>query len=129
MARKVLGKRAAGHNFSQGVIAPPGRLVFVSGQAARGHDGQIVAEGDVEGQIRYVFQRIDEILREDGGSLDDVVKITTFMIDIDMYEIFNRVRADVFGDDFPASSAFAVTALVEPEFLVEVEAIAILPNG
>lgn len=64
MARNVLGKRAAGHNFSQGVIAPPGRLVFVAGQAARDDDGQIVTKDDVEGQVRSVFQRIDEILRE-----------------------------------------------------------------
>lgn len=129
MPRQILGTAPKGHALSQGVATDPGRMVFIAGQVARDPEGNVVAPGDALGQTRYIFERIRQITQEAGGSLVDVVKLTTYMTDIKYYPIYNTVRLEVFQSKYPASTAVAVTALVDPRFLIEIEAIAVLEGG
>lgn len=115
--------------FSSGVVAPVGRLVLVSGQVAVDDDGQVVAEGDLGGQSRYVLERVRSVLRAAGGDLGDVVKLTTFLTDMSRYGEFSTVREQLFQEPFPASSSVGVSALIRPELLIEVEAVAVVSDG
>ena len=105
-----------------------GDLLFVSGCVALDADGNLVGEGDVVAQTRQVFENIGLCLSAAGASFDDVVKVTTFLTDIGDRAAVNLVRQEVFGGARPASTLVEVSALVLPEFLIEVEAVAVVPS-
>jgi 2-iminobutanoate/2-iminopropanoate deaminase len=105
-----------------------GELLFVSGCVALDADGRLVGEGDVVAQTRQVFENIGLCLGAAGASFADVVKVTTFLTNIDDRPAVNTVRKEVFGDARPASTLVEVSALVLPEFLIEVEAVAVVPS-
>jgi len=104
-----------------------GNLLFVSGCVALDGEGQLVGEGDVVAQARQVFENIGLCLSAAGASFSDVVKVTTFLTDIADRGRINPVRQEFFGNALPASTLVEVSALVLPEFLIEVEAVAIVP--
>ena len=116
---------AANPAFSPGVRV--GDLLFVSGQVAQDGNGNTVGIGDCEAQTRQVMARIQTIVESAGATLADVVKITTFLVNLDDYPAFSRVRSETFPENPPASSTVVVAALVRPEFLVEVEAVVHIP--
>jgi 2-iminobutanoate/2-iminopropanoate deaminase len=105
-----------------------GNLLFVSGCVALDGDGKLVGERDVVAQARQVFANIGSCLAAAGASFEDVVKVTTFLTDIDDRARINPVRQEFFGDARPASTLVEVSALVLPGFLIEVEAVAVLPS-
>ena len=105
-----------------------GELLFVSGQAAQDNDGNVVGPGDCEAQARQVMSRIRSIAEGAGASMQDVVKITTFLTDPGDYPAFNKVRSETFPSSPPASSTVIVAGLDRPEFLVEVEAVVLVPS-
>ena len=105
-----------------------GNLLFVSGCVALDSDGKLVGEGDVVAQARQVFENIGLCLAATGASFADVVKVTTFLTDIGDRAAVNTVRKEVFGDARPASTLVEVSALVLPEFLIEVEAVAVVSS-
>ena len=117
---------AANPAFSPGVRV--GELLFVSGQIAQDAAGNAVGVGDCAAQTRQVMSRIRTIVAAAGATMSDVVKITTFLVNLDDYPAFSRVRSETFPDSPPASSTVVVAALVRPEFLVEVEAIVHIPG-
>ena len=105
-----------------------GNLLFVSGCVALDSEGRLVGEGDVVAQARQVFANIGLCLSAAGASFGDVVKVTTFLTDISDRGRINPVRQEFFGDARPASTLVEVSALVLPEFLIEAEAVAVLPS-
>ena len=111
--------------FSPGVVV--GDLLFVSGQVAQDEEGNPFGVGDAEAQTRRIMARIAGVVEEAGGSMDDVVKTTTYLTDIAYYPGFSKVRAETFPEDPPASTTVVVAGLVLPEYLVEIEAIVRLP--
>ncbi len=106
-----------------------GNTVHISGMVSVDVDGILVGNGDVEAQTRRCFEQIETLLVEMGGSLSNVVKITTFLVDLADFAPMTKVRQDVFSRGHrPASSAVVVAALVFPGALIEIEAVAVLPN-
>lgn len=104
-----------------------GRFVAVSGQVALDEDGELVGEGDPAAQARQVFENLRRCLTAAGATFDDVVKLTYFVTDTAYLPAIRSARAEHIPDDrLPASSAVQVTALVRPEFLLEIEAFAVL---
>ena len=112
--------------ISQGVRA--GDIVYVSGQVAFGDDGKIVGRGDMKAQARQVFGNIRDVVEKAGGTMDDVVKITTYVTDMSRYGDFAEARSEAFPGIPPASATVSVSALVDPDLLVEVDAIAHLKS-
>ncbi len=106
-----------------------GDLLFVSGNVATDRSGNLVGAGDCEAQSRQVMANIRAIVEGAGATMQDVVKITCFLTDINDYDGYSKVRSETWPSSPPASSTVAVTALVRPEFLVEVEAIVRVPGG
>ena len=104
-----------------------GDLIFVSGQVARPVDGgkTLVGENEYE-QAKQIFTRIKLICEGAGGSLDDVVKLTIFMVNIKNNTEVWRARREFFTGDFPASTLVEVRSLAGAETLVEIEAVAYL---
>jgi len=105
-----------------------GDLLFVSGCVALDANGELVGEGDVVAQARQVFSNIGLCLAAAGASFADVVKVTIFLTDIADRARINPVREQFFGETRPASTLVEVSALVLPELLIEVEAVAVVPT-
>ena len=104
-----------------------GNFVFISGQIPLDSDGNIVGKGDVRAQTVQIYEILKGVLEEIGGSLINIVKLTTFYVNSDEFSVMAEVRKSYFSTGhLAASSAFCVTALAHPDALVEVEAIAIL---
>ena len=104
-----------------------GRFVAVSGQLALDADGKLVGEGDPAAQARQVFENLKRCLAAAGATFDEVVKLTYFVTDMAHMPALRAARAEHIPDDrLPASSAVQVAGLVRPEFLMEVEAFAVV---
>ncbi|MFJ6573179.1 RidA family protein [Streptomyces sp. NPDC091292] len=112
------------------VVLGTGRFVAVSGQLALDADGALVGAGDPAAQARQVFGNLGRCLAAAGTDFDSVVKLTYFVTDMAYLPAIREAR-DAFLDParLPASSAVQVAALVGPDFLMEIEAYAIVPTG
>ncbi|MFC7891658.1 RidA family protein [Streptomyces sp. NPDC057381] len=111
------------------VVLGTGRFVAVSGQLALDEDGEPVGAGDAAAQARQVFENLRRCLAAAGATFDDVVKLTFFVTDMAHMSAIRAARAEHIPDDrLPAASAVQVAALVRPEFLMEIEAFAVVPS-
>ncbi|MFF7278245.1 RidA family protein [Streptomyces griseorubiginosus] len=111
------------------VVLGRGRFVAISGQVALDEDGGLVGEGDAEAQARQVFENLRRCLAAAGATFEDVVKLTCFLTDLADLPALRAARAEHIPDDrLPAASAVQVAGLVRPEFLMEVEAFAVLAD-
>jgi enamine deaminase RidA (YjgF/YER057c/UK114 family) len=86
-----------------------------------------VGVADMRAQAKQTFANIREILALAGATMDDVVKITAFITDIAKYGHYSEIRAQTFTRNVPASSTVAVSGLINPDLLLEVEAVAFKP--
>ncbi|KAF5993557.1 RidA family protein [Streptomyces sp. WAC00263] len=109
------------------VVLGTGRFVAVSGQLALDEDGKLVGAGDAAAQARQVFENLRRCLAAAGATFDDVVKLTFFVTDMAHMPAVRAARdAHIPADRLPAASAVQVAALVHPEFLMEIEAYAVV---
>jgi len=123
-----LSKRVVkGHLLYAPVITVvPGKLVFLSGILSRNENGEIVGKGDMRAQIRQVFSNIRTALASAGATFADVVKRQTFTTDIEAYYQHIDARMEFCGDSLSTSTAVEVRRLSHPDFLIEVEVIAVV---
>ncbi|WP_217254016.1 RidA family protein [Streptomyces sp. AC602_WCS936] len=111
------------------VVLGTGRFVAVSGQLALDEGGKLVGDGDAAAQARQVFENLRRCLAAAGATFDDVVKLTFFVTDMAHMSAIRAARAEHIPDDrLPAASAVQVAALVRPEFLMEIEALAVVSS-
>lgn len=104
-----------------------GDLLFISGQVARPFEGGKTLVGANEyQQAKHIFSRIKRICEAAGGSLEDLVKMTIYVVDIEKNTEVWRARREFFSGDFPASTLVEVRSLAGAETLVEIEAVAYL---
>ncbi len=104
-----------------------GNMLFLSGATARDTEAEY---GDMAAQTDVILKRIKFILEAEGGTLDNIVKITSFVTEIshEAGAATHEVRTKYFGDNLPASTRVQVAGLVEPHLKIEIEATAILPG-
>src|ERR1700744_4558923 len=107
-----------------------GDTLYISGQVARPFEGGTGMVGNDEyEQSRQIFSRIERIIKAAGGTMDNLVKMTIFVVDITKNTEVWRARREVFTGDFPASTLVEVRSLAKPDVLVEIEAVAWLGRG
>lgn len=102
-----------------------GNMVFTAGQVGQDKDGKLAGE-DIRSQTRQTLRNVEAVLKEGGASLADVVKVTVFITDMANFGAMNEVYREFFPKDPPGRSTVQV-ALARPQFLVEIEAVAVLP--
>ena len=109
-----------------------GKLVHVSGQVSWDADGRVVGAGDMRAQSEQVFKNVTDVLRAAGASWDDVIKMNGYMVGVTPENVaaYREVRTRYLKPGkLPASTLVGVTALVQPELLLEVECIAAVGGG
>ena len=118
--------------YSPGMVAPAGEIVVVAGQVGMDGGGRLVGPGDVAAQTRQTFANIEKVLRAAGCGMRDVVRFQTFLTYASDIDHFMRARREVFPAYFPdgvypPNTLLVVSRLVQPELLVEIEAMAVKP--
>ena len=114
--------------YTQAIVATGQRLVFVAGQVAVDAEGNVVGPGDLATQSRQVFVNVGRALAAAGARPEDVVKITTYVVHHrpEYRPLISEARTAVFGDHKPTSTLVGVETLALPDYLIEVEAIAVI---
>jgi reactive intermediate/imine deaminase len=112
--------------YSQAVKVGP--MIFVSGQLARDAEGNVIGAGDMAAQTRQVIRNIRAVLNAAGADLQHVVKLTAFMTDMSRAGEAWRVREEMFGERPPASTGVEVSRLTRPDFMIEMEVIAVIDD-
>ena len=115
--------------YSHAIATTGGTTIYIAGQVAQDIDGNVVGAGDFAAQARQVFVNLQAALEAAGGGFSNVVKMTTFIVNYqaDQLPALREVRAQYLpATDPPASTLVGVAALARPEFLIEVEAIAVV---
>lgn len=108
-----------------------GTLLFVAGQVAVDQQGDVVGKGNFEAQMRQVFENVKSALAAGGAALVNVAKFTTYLVRAEDIDEFYRVRRDLFAslypeDSYPPNTLLVIDRLVSPDFLLEIEAIAVV---
>jgi 2-aminomuconate deaminase len=114
-----------------------GDFIYVSGTSSRRPDdtfvGVDVVDGvkvlDISAQARAVIENIRDILVAAGAGLDDLVQITSYLVDMSDFDAYNEVYAEFFTEDGPTRTTVAVRELPHPDLLIEIQAVAYQPGG
>ena len=113
--------------YSQGVkVTQAQTILFLSGQVAYTPDGGVACRGDFKGQARGAYEAIKALVEAQGGTMDNVIKITTYLTDIRYRLDLAPIREEFFGKKGPASTLVEISSLAHPDWMIEIEAIVVL---
>jgi reactive intermediate/imine deaminase len=110
--------------YSQVVKA--GNTIYIAGQVAQDERGQLVGRGDITAQAQQVFENLEKALSAAGADFGDLVKMTVYVTDPRYREALRDVRSKYLGGELPASTLVVVAGLAQPEYLLEIEAVAVV---
>lgn len=105
-----------------------GNVIEVTGTVASDDDGKVVGEDDAYAQAKYIYQKIEAILIRAGATMKDVIRVRMFVTDISRWQEYGKAHSEFFKDIKPCNTMVEVSALIEPEYLVEIEATAVLTS-
>ena len=105
-----------------------GNTIEVSGTVAVDDNGNTVGINDAYTQTRFIIQKIEKVLQQAGASLKDVVRTRMLVTDISRWQEYGKAHGEFFTGIFPCTSMIEVKALIDPEYLIEIEVTAIILN-
>ena len=126
MAHDILKLKSVHPTKGYSHAAKAGNTLYIAGQIAQDLGGNLVGKGDFEAQVRQVCENLKNIVEEAGGTLQNVVKKTTFLTHYSDIEAYRKVRTEYFPEPCPPNTLLIVESLALPEYMIEVEAIAVL---
>ena len=109
--------------FSQAIKT--GTLIFVSGQVAKNASGEVVGKGDIKSQTKQCLENLKHVLEAGGATLENVAKLTVYVANMEHLGMIHEIRAEYFKEPYPASTLIEVSRFTHPEYLIEIEAVAI----
>jgi enamine deaminase RidA (YjgF/YER057c/UK114 family) len=113
--------------YSQGIkVSHAQTILFLSGQVAYTAEGGVACRGDFKGQARGAYEAIKALVESQGGTMANVIKITTYVTDMSYRADLAPVREEFFGAKGPASTLVEISALAHPDWMIEIEAIAVI---
>ena len=121
--------------FSHGFTAQGGRVVFIAGQVAKDQAGRVVGKGDLVAQFRQVCQNLRAVVSAAGGGMNDIVKLTIYVLDVADYKTrlqpIGAVYREYFGKHFPAMTLVGARDLFDASegCLIEIEGTAVVPES
>jgi 2-iminobutanoate/2-iminopropanoate deaminase len=108
------------------VIEANGRLVFISGMTARKADGTIAGIGDITQQTRQVCENVKSAVEAAGGTMDDICRVDVYVRNMEHFKEIHAVRQQYFKPPLPASTMVEITKMTSPDYLIEINAIAVI---
>jgi enamine deaminase RidA (YjgF/YER057c/UK114 family) len=126
MAHEILNIKSVQPPSGYSHVAKAGKTLYIAGQVPRDVNGNLVGKGDFEAQARQVLTNLKHILEEVGGGLQNIVKTTTFLTHFSYREPFRNIRSELIPEPFPPNTLVVVESLATPDYMLEIEAIAVL---
>lgn len=105
-----------------------GNIVEVTGTVASGENGEVVGKDNAYEQTKYIYQKIEKILVQAGAAMNDVIRVRMFVTDISRWQEYGKAHSEFFKDIKPCNTMVEVSALIEPAYLIEIEATAIIED-
>jgi enamine deaminase RidA (YjgF/YER057c/UK114 family) len=112
--------------FSHATLATGSKHLFVTGQVAQGPDGKNVGKGDITAQAVQAFENLKALVQAAGGTLTDVTRLRIYLTTRDHLAPVKEVRRHYLKEPFPATTVIQISGLDDPDWLIEVEADAVL---
>jgi len=112
--------------YSHVVSVRGGRTIYIAGQVAFDAQGQLVGKGDLAAQTRQVFANLETALKASGATFANVVKTNYYLRDASQVAIVREIRSKYFTSELPASTLIEVPRLAQPDFLIEIEVVAVV---
>ncbi len=106
-----------------------GNTIEITGTVAVDENSRLVGGDDAYEQTKFIIQKIENVLKKAGASLNDVVRTRMFVTDISRWQEYGRAHGEFFKDIKPCTTMVEVSKLISPEYLIEIEATAILPTS
>jgi reactive intermediate/imine deaminase len=120
--------KPSGH-FSQATMTEArGRLVFISGMVSKDANGQVVGRGDISAQTRQVCENVKAAVEAAGGTMADICRVDVFVRNMEHFDAIHKVRREYFPAPAPASTMVEVTKMTSPDWLIEINAIAVVAD-
>ena len=129
MARKTIQPKTLNDprpRYTHGILNQGGKLLFIAGQTASDKDGNVVGKGNIVAQTEQVFANMKAVLKAAGGTIDDLVMTTTYIVDRKYREGYNEVRKGLYKKDPPTSTLVIIKGLADPDYLIEIAGIAVI---
>lgn len=129
MAKKVIQPKTM-HDprprYSHAILNQGGKVLFIAGQTASDKDGNVVGKGDIRAQTEQVYANLKTVLKAAGGTIDDLVMTTTYIVGREYREGYNEVRMRQYKKTPPTSTLVIISGLADPDYLIEISGIAVI---
>lgn len=117
-------------NYAHATVAEArGRIVFISGMTARNAEGGVTGVGDVTAQTHQVCQNLRAAVEAAGGTLDDIARVDVYVRNMEDFAAIHAVRSEYFRGSPPASTLVEVSKFFSKDYLIEINAIAVVDDG
>ena len=120
-------KKPGGHFSLATVVEAKGKLVFISGMTAHKPEGTIAGIGDMEAQTRQVCENVKNAVEAAGGTMADICRVDVYVIGMEHFDVIHKVRREYFKAPLPASTMVEISRFVSLDYLIEMNAIAVIP--
>jgi reactive intermediate/imine deaminase len=122
-------RQPTGHFSQATTIEARGKLVFISGMTSRRADGSIAGIGDIEAQTKQVCENLKSAVEATGGNMDDIVRVDVYVRNMEHFDKIHKVRREYFKAPAPASTMVEICKMTSPDYLIEINAIAVIPDA
>jgi reactive intermediate/imine deaminase len=130
MLKKVITPKTLHRPFGYAHAIQIDNTIYISGQIPLDQEMNVVGKNDIAAQTERVYENLRKVIEEAGGSMSSIVMLNIYCTDLEAYDKKTRhLRKKYFGDYYPATTAIEVKRLYRPDFMIEVEAIAVLDNN
>ena len=120
--------KPSGHFSQANAIEARGRIVFISGMTSKRADGTIAGVGDIEAQTRQMCENVKAAVEAAGGTMADICRVDVYVKDMAGSTSFTACAASSFPSPPPASTMVAISGFTHPDYLIEMNAIAVIPD-
>jgi 2-iminobutanoate/2-iminopropanoate deaminase len=118
----------SGHFAQANVVEARGRIVFISGMTSKRADGTVAGVGDIEAQTRQMCENVKAAVEAAGGTMADICRVDVYVKDMSGFDLIHKVRREYFPSPPPASTMVAISGFTHPDYLIEMAAIAVIPD-
>jgi reactive intermediate/imine deaminase len=130
MLKKVITPKTLHRPFGYAHAIQIDNTIYISGQIPLDQEMHVVGKNDIAVQTERVYENLKKVIEEAGGSMSNIVMLNIYCTDLEGYDKKTRhLRKKYFGDYYPATTAIEVKRLYRPDFMIEVEAIAVLDRN
>ena len=114
--------------YSHVVEVRGGRTIYIAGQVPLDQAGKVVGKGDFAAQATQVFENVKSALAAAGATFENVVKVNTYVTDMSHLPALREIRGKYYGRNAPASTLVQISKLAHEDLMIEIEAIAVMPE-